>query len=124
MGRSEYMNLSIRKERYETLKKEFVELGIEKSQGIKFTEWVANELEMAVSKMHFLRRFAPAFFFVAVHENSILIRDDKAQSIVQITIRGNQLHCNVDKGNDCLHIHYALALSALGEIVDIKPKKE
>jgi len=119
------MNLSIRKERYETLKKEFVELGIEKSRGVKFTEWVADELYWSLSKMRFLRRFAPAFAFVGIHENSILIKDDKAQSIVQITVRGNQLHCNIDKGNDdCLHIHYALALSALGKIVDIKPKKE
>lgn len=124
MGRSEYMNLSIRKERYEALKKEFVELGIEKSQGVKFTEWVATELYWSLSKKFFLRRFAPALAFVGIHENSILIKDDKAQLIAQITVRGNQLHCNIDKTNDCLHIHYALASSALGKIVDIKPKQE
>lgn len=124
MGRSDYMNLSIRKERYEKLKKEFVELGIEKSHGMKFTEWVANELEMAISKIWFLKRFAPVLSFVGIHENSILIKDDKTQAIAQITVRGNQIHCNIDKSNDCMHIHYAFMLSALGEIVDIKPKKE
>jgi len=118
------MNLSIRKERYELLKKEFVELGIEKSRGIKFTEWVANELEMSLSKTWFLKRFAPAFSFIGVHYNSILVKDDKTQSIAQVTVRENQLYCDIDKGNDCMHIHYALVLSALGEIVDTKPKKE
>lgn len=124
MGRGGYMNLSIRKERYERLKKEFVELGIEKSHGITFTEWVANLLEMSVSKMWFLRRFAPAFTFVGIHGNSILIKDDKTQSIVQITVKGNHLHCDKDKDNGCLHILYALILPELGEIVDIRSKKE
>lgn len=121
MPRPEYMNLSLRKERYELLKKEFGELNTEETKGVTFTEWVGNELTMSMSKLHFLKRYAPAFSFIGVHHNSILIKDDKLQAIAQIRLRGNQFHCDIDEGS-CQHIRYALMLSALGEIVDIKPK--
>jgi hypothetical protein len=124
MPRKEYQNLSLKKERYELLRKEFENLRIEKNHGISFTEWVDNELFMSVAKSHFLKRFAPALALVGIHEDSLLVKDDRTQSISQITISNNKLFCSSDKGNDCSHIHYAMMLSALGRIVDIRPKRE
>lgn len=124
MPRKEYQNLSLTKLRYDTLRKEFNDLKIEKNTGMSFTEWVANELFMSVSKTHFLKRYAPTLALVGIHEDSLLIKDDKAQSISQITIKNNQLFCSSDKGNDCIHIRYASISSALGRIVDIRPKRE
>lgn len=124
MPRKEYQNLSLKKTRYETLRKEFEDLKVEKNEGLSFTEWVDNELFMAVAKKHFLKRYAPALALVGIHEDSLLVKDDKIQSISQITIRNNQLFCSSDKGSDCNHIRFALALSALGRIVDIRPKRD
>lgn len=47
-----------------------------------------------------------------------------AQLINELLPRNNQLFCSSDKGSDCVHIRFALMLSALGRIVDIRPKRE
>lgn len=80
------------------------------------TQWISDKLLMVLEKDEFLKNYAPFLSKVAIDGNSVILRDEKLQRLVEIIYRDNKFWCDADEKECCVHVHFALALPELAEL--------
>jgi hypothetical protein len=108
-------NLTVTAEIYERVSKIYKKEKTDKS----LTQWISDKLLMVLEKDEFLKSYAPFLSKIAVNENSVILRDEKLQRLVEIIYRNNKFWCDVDEKECCAHVHFALALP---ELVKLRSK--
>lgn len=108
-------NLTVTSEIYDRIAKIYKKEKTDKS----LTQWISDKLLMVLEKDEFLKSYAPFLSKIAVNENSVILRDEKLQRLVEIIYRNNKFWCDVDEKECCVHVHFALALP---ELVELKSK--
>ena len=105
-------NLTVTSEIYDRVAKIYKKEKTDKS----LTQWVSDKLLLALEKDDFLKSYAPFLSKLTISENSVIIRDEKIQRLVEVIYRDNKFWCNVDEEECCVHVHFALALPELAEL--------
>ena len=105
-------NLTVNAEIYDRVAKIYKKEKTDKS----LTQWISDKLLMVLEKDEFLKSYAPFLSKIATNENSVIVRDEKLQRLVEIVYRNNKFWCDVDEKECCVHVHFALALPELVEL--------
>lgn len=88
------------------------------ARGMTLQDYVNETLLFNIEKDDFLRKYAPYIETVAV-AGTIVLRDHKIGKVAEIYLKNGTLYCSHDESNDCMHIHFALAMP---EVAKLKAK--
>lgn len=91
------------------------------ARGMTLIDYVNEILLLNVEKDDFLKRYAPYIEAITVG-NTIVLRDHKINKVAEIYMKNGMLYCSHDESNDCMHIHFALALPDVAKIKPRNPK--
>ena len=83
-------------------------------KGLTLVDYVNDTILYSVERETFLKTYAPYIEKISAGD-TIILRDNKIKKIVEIYLKDGKLHCTNDE-HDCIHIHFALALSEIGRI--------
>lgn len=83
---------------------------------LSFTKWVSEYLLMNLERDEFLRIYSPSLEKIGIHNNRITIRDNKLDKLTDVFLKDEEFFCSLDETDDCIHIHFALALPELGRL--------
>jgi len=100
----------VRQQIYEKIQKKAEE------KKITLVDYVNDMLLLNVEKDDFLKEYAPFLNKIAVDGDTVILRDEKLKKIVEIIYKNNEFSCSVHEENDCIHIHFALALPEIAKI--------
>jgi hypothetical protein len=103
----------------ETLYKRLKDKAVEKE--IDLQKYVNEALEMAVEKDSFLKLYAPHLSKRDIVNNCLLIWDDMKKRVAEVWLREQKLVCELCQKDDCVHVHFALALPDIARLTDINP---
>ena len=107
-----WRTLTIRETTFERLSKYHESKNIEK----KLSPWIDDFLIMNLDKGNFLtQKYAPHLKNMGIHDNFVLLNDEKNKGFVKVILKDGKLHCDVDKSDHCVHIQYVMALPELSE---------
>ena len=110
-----YKTLSIKEEIYNRVYRFYGQ----KKRPLDFSPWLSELLLMIIEKDEFMKRYAPYLNVIGIEQNVMFIKDNKKSGVVEVSLKNNKLHCNLD-GLDCEHIHYALLISDFGKILKVR----
>ena len=79
-------------------------------------DYINTVLMEAIERDKFLRSYAPSLSKVGYEDDILFIRDTKLGKTAEIYLRDRSLYCSVCESNDCVHIHYALALPEVAKL--------
>lgn len=98
-----------------------------KSGKSKAPDWksLVNDLlqDIVNKENEFLPTYVPYLSKVAFEHDTLFIRDSKLGMTSEVTLRSGRLYCNLEKSNDCIHIHFALALPEVSKLDLRKSRK-
>ncbi len=83
-----------------------------KEKGLTLVDYVNETLLLNVEKDNFLKNYAPYIEKISVGE-TLVLRDHKTGKLAEVYLKNNKMFCNQDEADDCIHIHFALALPEL-----------
>ncbi|MHB1868987.1 MAG: hypothetical protein ACYCPP_08585 [Nitrososphaerales archaeon] len=83
-----------------------------KIKGKSFSRYINDIILETVEADEMLSLAAPHIQLSALVDNSILLKDNKLNRIVEVQVRGKEkdLFCVLDKRNDCVHTGFAYAI--------------
>jgi len=87
-------------------------------------DYINTVLMETIEKDKFLKTYAPSLLRIGFEDNIVFIRDSKKGKTAEIYFQDHALYCNVCNENDCVHIHYALALPEIAKLFLRKPSKK
>jgi hypothetical protein len=87
-------------------------------------DYINTVLMEAIERDKFLQSYAPSLSKIGYEDNILFIRDAKKSKTAEVYLRDRALYCNVCDSKDCVHIHYALALSEVAKLYLPKPSKK
>ena len=109
-------NMSVSNQVYDKVKTRYeLEKG-EKRTELSFVKWVSDYLLMNLEKDEFVKDYAPYLSKIGFQDNRLIIRDEKSNKITEVYLNNDKLYCILDESDDCVHIHYTLALPELGRL--------
>lgn len=79
-------------------------------------DYINTVLMEAIERDKFLRSYAPSLSKVGYEDDILFIWDTKLGKTAEIYLRDRSLYCSVCESNDCVHIHYALALPEVAKL--------
>ncbi len=103
----------------DTLYKKLKEKAGEKD--IDLQKYVNDSLELAVAKDEFLKMYAPHLSKRDIIDNCLIIWDDMRRKTAEVWLREQNLFCELCQQDDCIHVHFALAIPEVGKLTDINP---
>ena len=111
------------KSTFEAKKEQLVKKGI-----TSFSGYVTSLLEELMERDAIFARYAPfnEEFDFDDSGRIVYIRDNRTKRIAGVSIRGNELHCDVDDENDCVHVGFAYSIPKVYEVMNergMKPPK-
>jgi hypothetical protein len=114
MTKPEYGNVTVSKVTYDWYKKNF-ESNKERlrKKGINsFAGYITSRLEELMERDEIFGRYAPFLeeFGYDDDGSTVYIKDNKKQRVVGVRFNGDQLVCDVDEKNDCVHVGFAYSL--------------
>ena len=112
MVQTDRHNITVTSEVYDRVAKIYRKEKSDKS----LTRWVSDKLLMVLEKDEFLKGYAPFLSKITVTGNSVIMRDEKLQRLVEVIYRDNKFWCDADEKECCVHVHFALALPELAEL--------
>ncbi|SMH71315.1 hypothetical protein [Candidatus Nitrosotalea okcheonensis] len=83
-----------------------------KEKGLSLVDYVNETLLLNAEKDDFLKRYAPFLEKISVGE-TLILKDHKIGKLVEVYLKQNKMYCTQDEDDDCIHIHFALALPEL-----------
>lgn len=81
-----------------------------------FIKWFSDYVMMNLERDEFLKDYAPYLEKIGYSNNMLTIRDHKVNNITDIFMKDGRLYCSLDETDDCMHIHFALALPELSKL--------
>ena len=115
-GGKEVVTVEIFKETYEIMK------SVAQKNRWNTKDYINSVLQGAVETDKFLKAYMPFLSKVAYESNTLFIKDSKTKQIAEVQLRDRMLFCNVCESNDCIHIHYALALPEAAKLYLKRPR--
>ena len=79
-------------------------------------DYINTVLAEAIERDKFLHKYAPFLSKIGFDDNILFVRDTKLSKTAEIYLRDRTLYCNICESNDCIHIHYALALPEITKL--------
>ena len=79
-------------------------------------DYINTVLMEAIDRDKFLRSYAPSLSKVGYEDYILFIRDTKLGKTAEIYLCDPSLYCNDCESEDCVHIHYALALPEVAKL--------
>ena len=77
-------------------------------------KYVETVLKTSLAKDELRTKLFPNFGYLGIQNKKLMIRD--GSSIADIVFKNNSLYCELDKKNDCDHIHFALTTVEIGKL--------
>jgi hypothetical protein len=115
-GGKEVVTVEIFRETYEVMKS-----SAEKKRW-NTKNYINVVLKDSIAREKFLQAYAPYLSKIGYEGNVLFIKDSRAGKTAEIFLREKVLYCSVCSSNDCLHIHYALALPEIANLYLKKPR--
>ncbi len=113
MPDSNRRNLSILNQTYEKLNAKYEQEKIQNHTEISFVKWVSEKLLLTIEQEDYITRFyAPYLYTEAIHDNHVILRDEKLGKLVEVRFQGKEMTCSEDD-ECCSHIHFVFALPEL-----------
>ncbi len=78
-----------------------------------FSGYLTSMMEEIIKRYEANGLHAPFMEKILIDHNSVIIKDNKRNRIVEITLRDNELQCLLDGRNDCVHIGFVYSLPEL-----------
>jgi hypothetical protein len=103
------------KSTFEAKKPKLVKKGI-----TSFSGYITSLLEELMERDSIFARFAPYMeeFDFDDSGGTVYIRDNRGtKRIAGVSIQGNELHCDVDDANDCVHVGFAYSIPKVYEVM-------
>jgi len=75
-----------------------------------FSGYLTSMMEEIMKKYEANGLHAPFMEKILTDHNSIIIKDNKRNQIVKITLHDNELQCLLDDRNDCVHVGFVYSL--------------
>ena len=75
-----------------------------------FSGYLTSMMEEIMKKYEANGLHAPFMEKILINHNSIIIKDNKRNQIVKITLHDNELQCLLDDRNDCVHVGFVYSL--------------
>jgi hypothetical protein len=75
-----------------------------------FSKYVNDLILESIEADENLSLQAPFMQKIGLQDNSIMIKDNKINRIVEVQVHGKDLICMHDERKDCVHVGYAYAL--------------
>jgi len=75
-----------------------------------FSGYLTSMMEEIMKKYEANGLHAPFMEKILIDHNSIIIKDNKRNQIVKITLHDNELQCLLDDRNDCVHVGFVYSL--------------
>jgi len=75
-----------------------------------FSGYLTSMMEEIMKKYEANGLHAPILEKILIDHNSIIIKDNKRNQIVEITLHDNELQCLLDDRNDCVHVGFVYSL--------------
>jgi len=88
---------------------------------IDLQSYANNVLEMNLTKDEFLKMYAPHLSRRDIIDNCLIIWDDMRRKTAEVWLREQNLFCELCQQDDCIHVHFALAIPEVGKLTDINP---
>ena len=104
MGKSGYTSLSIEEKRYAKLRRSW-EQQVETNE--TFTVWMMNIMENSLNRLKYVQETFPDYSIIKIADNELILEDSKMSNIVKVTIKDENIICNVKKNAE-KYIRYAL----------------
>ena len=75
-----------------------------------FSGYLTSMMEEIMKKYEANGLHAPFMEKILIDHSSIIIKDNKRNQIVEITLHDNELQCLLDDRNDCVHVGFVYSL--------------
>ena len=83
---------------------------------ISLIKWFSSFTLLNLEKDEFLKTYAPFLSKKSIDGNSVIMKDDKLNKLVEVTYKDGKFWCDHDEKDCCTHIHFALALPELAKL--------
>lgn len=93
---------------YEKNKKQLEFKGI-----TSFSGYLTSMMDEMMKRYEASCRHVPFMEKISINQNSIIIRDNKNDRIVEVILRQNELQCLRDDRNDCIHVGFVYSIPGL-----------
>jgi hypothetical protein len=90
-------------------------------KGLDLQRYVNDSLEMGLNKDEFLKLYAPHLSKRDIIDNCLIIWDDLRKRAAEVWLREQKLVCDLCQKDDCIHVHFALALPEVAKLTDVNP---
>lgn len=82
-----------------------------------FSKYVNDLIIEKVEADENLSLTAPFMEKIGLEGNSIMIKDNKIDRIVEVQVHGKELVCMLDEKKDCVHVGYACAIPEVYRLI-------
>lgn len=90
-------------------------------QGTGLVSYVNDILASSLEKDEFLKMYAPHLSKKGIADNCLIIWDDMKKRVAEVWLREQKLVCDLCQKDDCIHVHFALALPDIAKLTDVNP---
>lgn len=111
-------NVTIRAEVFAKIKQKFQEKQQRNAldENKKIGSFVNDLLVDVLEKDEFLSIMMPYYSPIGIHDNILFIRDERNKKVAEIYLKDHLLYCDLDKTQDCEHIHFAYAIPEVAKL--------
>ncbi|MGI0006803.1 MAG: hypothetical protein ACREAR_02260 [Nitrosotalea sp.] len=109
VGHKRKPTVAIKDDVYEKAKSKAAE------KGLTLVDYVNDVILQNVEKDVFLKNYAPHIEKISTGD-TIILRDNKIKTIVEVYLKEGKMHCSNDEDRDCIHVHFALGLPEVGRL--------
>lgn len=78
-----------------------------------FSGYLTSIMEEMMKRYEAIGLHVPFMEKILIDHNSVIIKDNKKNRIVEISLRNNELQCLLDDRNDCVHVGFVYSLPEL-----------
>lgn len=78
-----------------------------------FSGYLTSMMEEMMKRYEAHGRHAPFMEKLLIDQNSVIIKDNKTNRIVEVMLRNNELQCLLDDRKDCVHVGFVYSLPEL-----------
>ena len=86
-----------------------------------FSGYLTSMMEEMMKRYEANDLQAPFMEKILIDHDSVILKDNKKNRIVEISLRNNELQCLLDDRNDCVHVGFVYSLPELYFM--LKPKE-
>jgi len=125
MPRKGYVSLILAEDLADKVRERIKEEYTRERKPPELSTYVQKLLWEIIESDEAIKRVGPYLEKVAIHEDTILIRDNrrKVDRIVEVKLRNNELYCTHDESLECVHIGFAWALPEVYKALNLRGMK-